>query len=625
MKKINKGFLFYLLIVLGILIGAFLICVAIMIFSPGVSIFGISYYKENKSQSFQTADMYEFISNKLDESQEEWFKFYKEGYYEFNIETKESELNKYFIVVDNTLNTQYYITCDNPNKIQGIDEINIEGIDNPSSVCKIVEQKLAFLEAGVYKVNISSKNYVFAVNKDLTYKTYTACNSPKNVIKIEEQNNFSIEDKNFKVLSEKDYFVKDKYGVKYYCTAEKINDELKTVYYKLLNETPEIENENSFKIIGEKNVAEICEFSEGALKFFKNGKFKIELKNKNQTQLYYVFVNSDLIPTYYNFVNFDGEIIKIIEGNNLFEANISYYKYKNDVSFESLDVAAIKVNSNLHSVKILKANSNYDNYEYMRVYINNKTSGFITNNLTNVKMEVKYYSDIKVLEINALVPEGFWTIGNTSSIFIQIPQSRNTTMMDLDIKAGKGSVVIGDSQTSGVLPNEMKVRSLKVKTSGLLEITKYAIIGSDTFTSDVNLEAKIISINSTITAKNINILTNEGDSNFNKNGQAFIADSINISSNNSYNEFGKIKGNLTLYNIYGEQIFSEIIGNVKIDNNSRKCDYNFNKKIEGNLIAGQKETETVKEVKLDSCNITYFNVTGQTDIHTTGEIIKKEL
>lgn len=48
-SKINRGFMFYLLLVLGLLLGAFLICVVIMIFVPEFQPFGLKYFNENNS------------------------------------------------------------------------------------------------------------------------------------------------------------------------------------------------------------------------------------------------------------------------------------------------------------------------------------------------------------------------------------------------------------------------------------------------------------------------------------------------------------------------------------------------------------------------------------------------
>ena len=45
MKKLNKGFMFYFGILFAVLVAAFLICVVIMVLSPGTSIFGLTYFK----------------------------------------------------------------------------------------------------------------------------------------------------------------------------------------------------------------------------------------------------------------------------------------------------------------------------------------------------------------------------------------------------------------------------------------------------------------------------------------------------------------------------------------------------------------------------------------------------
>ena len=63
MKKVNRGFLTYFFIFLGILLAAFLICVVILIFSPGTSIFGLKYFKQDVSVDYQDTDVYEYNSD----------------------------------------------------------------------------------------------------------------------------------------------------------------------------------------------------------------------------------------------------------------------------------------------------------------------------------------------------------------------------------------------------------------------------------------------------------------------------------------------------------------------------------------------------------------------------------
>ena len=58
MKKINKGFVFYLLLLLGVLFAGFIVCVCILIFSPGTSIFGLKYYKVENEKLFDKAQIY---------------------------------------------------------------------------------------------------------------------------------------------------------------------------------------------------------------------------------------------------------------------------------------------------------------------------------------------------------------------------------------------------------------------------------------------------------------------------------------------------------------------------------------------------------------------------------------
>lgn len=59
MKKLNKGFMFYFGIFFAILIAAFLICVVIMVLSPGTSIFGLKYFKADDHEVYSKMEVYE--------------------------------------------------------------------------------------------------------------------------------------------------------------------------------------------------------------------------------------------------------------------------------------------------------------------------------------------------------------------------------------------------------------------------------------------------------------------------------------------------------------------------------------------------------------------------------------
>lgn len=74
MKKINKGFVFYLLLLLGILFAGFIVCVCILIFSPGTSIFGLKYYKVEKQTLFDTAQIYTASTEDYTRTGESFFK-----------------------------------------------------------------------------------------------------------------------------------------------------------------------------------------------------------------------------------------------------------------------------------------------------------------------------------------------------------------------------------------------------------------------------------------------------------------------------------------------------------------------------------------------------------------------
>ena len=59
MKKVKKGITFYIALLLGLLLAAFVICVVIMVFSPGTKIFGLSYYKASDVGEYYYAAVYD--------------------------------------------------------------------------------------------------------------------------------------------------------------------------------------------------------------------------------------------------------------------------------------------------------------------------------------------------------------------------------------------------------------------------------------------------------------------------------------------------------------------------------------------------------------------------------------
>lgn len=59
MKKLNKGFMFYFGILFAVLVAAFLICVVIMVLSPGTSIFGLKYFKADDHEVYSKMEVYE--------------------------------------------------------------------------------------------------------------------------------------------------------------------------------------------------------------------------------------------------------------------------------------------------------------------------------------------------------------------------------------------------------------------------------------------------------------------------------------------------------------------------------------------------------------------------------------
>lgn len=57
-KKVNKGFLFYLLLLLGAVLAGFVIWVVILVTVPGTDMFGLSYFKERESTLYDKMTVY---------------------------------------------------------------------------------------------------------------------------------------------------------------------------------------------------------------------------------------------------------------------------------------------------------------------------------------------------------------------------------------------------------------------------------------------------------------------------------------------------------------------------------------------------------------------------------------
>ena len=57
-KKVKRGFMGYLFIFLGLVLACFAVCIVVMIFKPGLKVFGISYFSETKELQIESAEVY---------------------------------------------------------------------------------------------------------------------------------------------------------------------------------------------------------------------------------------------------------------------------------------------------------------------------------------------------------------------------------------------------------------------------------------------------------------------------------------------------------------------------------------------------------------------------------------
>ena len=66
-KKVKRGFFGYLMIFLGVALACLAVCVVVMIFKPGLTVFGISYFSETKELQVKEVDLYRNNEAVLDE------------------------------------------------------------------------------------------------------------------------------------------------------------------------------------------------------------------------------------------------------------------------------------------------------------------------------------------------------------------------------------------------------------------------------------------------------------------------------------------------------------------------------------------------------------------------------
>lgn len=650
MKKVNRGFLTYFFIFLGILLAAFLICVVILIFSPGTSIFGLKYFKQDVSVDYQDTDVYEYNSDISWLVENGSFnptvvnytlKNGKQGSYLFvdlTYQSGGSQVENTARFVEREEEKNVYL---NSTKI----ELYSEGalINAPDESYTITDNRISFNSPGdyfIYYGEVLDRNYTrfYRVNEDLSYSYYeydgtwiTGADGRTNdeqltITRIEVPGVYVLENGIFSPIATGDYILN---GI----TSEGKQDTYKVVLtnhgqqvYKVVTEPTGITN---FVIDGFADTSSIATLSDGKLTFISAGTYTLKAQTSSSTTTYRVEVGTDLTVTYYVNSEIPRYVSQVSNGGLTLKAG--YYSYVTDTQLTDLDIETVKVVSNSHSVQVIRATPTDENSGYMRVFVDNKTTGFTTGDVVTSSTSIKYYRDTKTLEITANIPEGFWVTSNSSQIIVRLPNTSLENMLkdfNYDIDAGKGSVSIGDEYSkSNLTPSSLGIAGLNVKTTGSLGITSYVTFNTSnaelSTLGAINLEVGSASIATTIKASSVNIKSS-GNLNLNPEGVAIESkSSVTIEAVDSYSSYGDIKisdlsAKLYLKNTYGEQKFSSVEGDVEISKDSKNCDYSF-ETINGNITAGKAATENEGEVKIN-CNITIGTLIGINDIHTTGTV-----
>lgn len=650
MKKVNRGFLTYFFIFLGILLAAFLICVVILIFSPGTSIFGLKYFKQDVSVDYQDTDVYEYNSDISWLVENGSFnptvvnytlKNGKQGSYLFvdlTYQSSGSQVENTARFVEREEEKNVYL---NSTKI----ELYSEGalINAPDESYTITDNRISFNSPGdyfIYYGEVLDRNYTrfYRVNEDLSYSYYeydgtwiTGADGRTNdeqqtITRIEVPGVYVLENGIFSPIATGDYILN---GI----TSEGEQDTYKVVLtnhgqqvYKVVTEPTGITN---FVIDGFADTSSIATLSDGKLTFISAGTYTLKAQTSSSTTTYRVEVGTDLTVTYYVNSEIPRYVSQVSNGGLTLKAG--YYSYVTDTQLTDLDIETVKVVSNSHSVQVIRATPTDENSGYMRVFVDNKTTGFTTGDVVTSSTSIKYYRDTKTLEITANIPEGFWVTSNSSQIIVRLPNTSLENMLkdfNYDIDAGKGSVSIGDEYSkSNLTPSSLGIAGLNVKTTGSLGITSYVTFNTSnaelSTLGAINLEVGSASIATTIKASSVNIKSS-GNLNLNPEGVAIESNGdVRIETTDSYSSYGDIKisdlaSKLYLSNVYGQQKFASVEGDVEISQDSRNCDYSF-ENINGNITAGKAATENEEEVKIN-CNITIGTLIGINDIHTTGTV-----
>ncbi len=316
--------------------------------------------------------------------------------------------------------------------------------------------------------------------------------------------------------------------------------------------------------------------------------------------------------------------------NNVRVINMSVYSDENDteenssvlMSNSSYQIDNIEIDATINSVRVLKTNGTDINETQFALIFNSNNFVFTTNEVNLTGLYINYYEDSNTLKIGAIGPEGFINFGN-SSLTLQIPQDYSTGNINLTINSKK-SVYVGDNQGNGnTLPSTLNLKTINIQTEDSIHITEYVTIGTTTNKGDCSLVSKRgdISVNTPIIANNLEIETGEGYSYFNEDAQSFnVSGNIEINTNSTFVYLGEVYclNNIYLKNQYGKFYFKKsIVGNVFINKDSEKCDYEFESDMTGDLAVGSY----LDELMVEGGSLVFKGyIIGEASISMTGDV-----
>lgn len=292
-------------------------------------------------------------------------------------------------------------------------------------------------------------------------------------------------------------------------------------------------------------------------------------------------------------------------------------------SSDTYTINKIEINANAHSVRVIKSNNQQGvNANQFVAVFSYQRIGFTTKELKSTKISVNYYINNKTLRINIESPLGFLNFGGGGTVFLQIPQDYTYDKnIDLIVNA-KDSVVIGDSfsATGNTTPSTIDFKSVNIKTDGDIFVTKYATIGKFA-KNDCSFISKKgdITVNTAVQAKDLEIETNEATVRItNETDSSFVlSGDFKLNTNNTFVHLGNFTANKSfLKNIYGKMYFKNVNSNIVIEQDSYKCDYQF-ENINGSLTMGSY----FDEYMVENGNISIRDsITGDVVLATTGNI-----